>query len=42
VAPGDDDYTKAEAKTVAEFIQLADETKYYKLTGKVSKFNKTY
>ena len=41
-APGDDDYTKAEAKTVAEFIQLADETKYYKLTGKVSKFNKTY
>ena len=41
-APGDDDYTKAEAKTGAEFMQLADETKYYKLTGKVSKFNKTY
>lgn len=41
-APGDDDYTKAEAKTVAEFIELADESTYYKLTGKVSKFSSNY
>lgn len=38
----DDDYTKAQAKTVAEFIQLADKNTYYKLTGTVSGFNPTY
>lgn len=36
------DYTKAEAKTVAEFIAAASETTYYKLTGKVSNLNTTY
>lgn len=36
------DYTKAEAKTVAEFIKAASETTYYKLTGKVSNLNTTY
>ena len=39
---GDDDYTKAEAKTVAEFIAAADANTYYKLTGTVSSFNATY
>ena len=38
----EEDYSKAEAKTVAEFITLADTDHYYKLTGKVSKFNATY
>lgn len=38
----EEDYTKAEAKTVTEFIALADKDHYYKLTGKVSKFNATY
>lgn len=33
------DYTKAEAKTVAEFIAAANATTYYKLTGKVSGLN---
>ena len=36
------DYNNAPAKTVAEFISAADATNYYKLTGKVSKFNATY
>lgn len=41
--PGEEeDYTKAEAKTVAEFIQLGDKNTYYKLTGSVSGFNPTY
>ena len=40
---GDDtDYSKAEAKTVAEFIAAADKNTYYKLTGKVSSFNASY
>ena len=38
----EDDYTKAEPKTVAEFIAAADKNTYYKLTGKVSGFNATY
>ena len=37
-----EDYTSAEAKTVAQFIAAADGSKYYKLTGKVSGFNATY
>lgn len=36
------DPSKAEAKTVQEFITLADKTTYYKLTGTISSFNKTY
>ncbi len=41
--PGEaQDYSKAEAKSVAEFIKLAEEDTYYKLTGKVSNFNSTY
>ena len=40
--PEEEDYTKAEAKTVAEFIAAADANTYYKLTGTVSSFNKTY
>ena len=39
---GDTDYSKAEPKTVAEFIKLADTGTYYKLTGKVSAFNASY
>lgn len=39
---GDDDYSKAEPKTVAEFIAAADKDTYYKLTGTVSNFNKSY
>ena len=37
-----DEYANAPAKTVEEFIQLADKENYYKLTGTVSKFNPTY
>ena len=40
--PGGDDYSTAASKTVEEFIQLADKSTYYKLTGTVSKFNPTY
>lgn len=40
--PGGEDYSSAAAKTVAEFIQLADKNTYYKLTGTVSNFNPTY
>ena len=36
------DYTKAESKTVAEFIAAANKTTYYKLKGTVSRFNSTY
>ena len=36
------DYSKAEPKTVAEFISAADTETYYKLTGEVSSFNATY
>ena len=39
--PGSD-YTKAESKTVAEFIAAADKSTYYKLKGTVSRFNPTY
>ncbi len=39
---GDDDYTKAEQKTVAEFIAAANTSKYYRLKGKVSNFNSQY
>jgi len=39
---GEDDYSKAEPKTVAEFIAAADKDTYYKLTGTVSNFNKSY
>lgn len=38
----DDDYTKAEQKTVAEFIAAANTSKYYRLKGKVSNFNSEY
>lgn len=36
------DYTKAESKTVAEFIAAADKATYYKLKGTVSGYNATY
>lgn len=36
------DYTKAEAKTVKDFIAAADANTYYKLTGKTSGFNSQY
>lgn len=36
------DYTKAESKTVAEFIAAANTSTYYKLKGTVSRFNPTY
>ena len=36
------DYSKAPAKTVAEFIAAADKETYYKLTGTVSGFNDQY
>ena len=36
------DYSKAESKTVADFIAAADKTTYYKLKGTVSGFNATY
>lgn len=39
--PGSD-YTKAESKTVAEFIAAADKATYYKLKGTVSGYNSTY
>lgn len=39
--PGSD-YTKAESKTVAEFIAAADKSTYYKLKGTVSRFNPIY
>ena len=40
---GGDDYSKAEAKTVAEFIAAADENTYYKLSGTVGgSINATY
>ena len=38
----DTDYSKCESKTIAEFIRIADKSTYYKLTGKVSKFNSQY
>lgn len=38
----DDDYSKAESKTVAEFIAAANTTTYYKLKGKVSGFNSKF
>ncbi len=37
-----DDYSKAESKTVAEFIAAANTSTYYKLKGTVSGFNSTY
>ena len=44
--PGGDDtpseYENAPAKTVSEFINLADPNTYYKLTGTVSRFNTQY
>ncbi len=39
---GSDDYSKAESKTVAEFIAAANTSTYYKLKGKVSSFNSKY
>lgn len=36
------DYNNAPATTVADLIAKGDETTYYKLTGKVSRFNATY
>lgn len=36
------DYTKAESKTVAEFIAAANKSTYYKLKGTVSRFNPTF
>ena len=36
------DYSKAESKTVAEFIAAADKSTYYKLKGTVSGYNSTY
>ena len=40
---GDPDYSQAPAKTVAEFIALADTETYYKLSGKVGgSINTTY
>lgn len=39
---GGDDWSSAEAKTVAEFISAANTSTYYKLTGTVSGFNATY
>ena len=39
---GDTDYTKAEQKTVKDFIAAAATSKYYRLKGKVSGFNSQY
>lgn len=39
---GGDDWSSAEAKTVAEFISAANTSTYYKLTGTVSGFNSQY
>lgn len=36
------DYSKAESKTVAEFIAAADKATYYKLKGTVGGYNSTY
>lgn len=36
------DPSKAEPKTVDEFIKLADKNTYYKLSGTISSFNPTY
>ena len=36
------DFTKFELITVKEFITKADKAQYYRLKGKVSKFNKSY
>ena len=36
------DYSKAESKTVADFIAAANKTTYYKLKGTVSGFNSQY
>lgn len=36
------DYTKAESKTVAEFIAAANKSTYYKLKGTVSRFNSEF
>ncbi len=36
------DYSKAEAKTVEQFIAAADNNTYYKLTGTASNFNSQY
>ena len=36
------DYSKAESKTVAEFIAAADKATYYKLKGTVSRYNAAY
>lgn len=35
---GDEDYTKAEAKTVSEFLAAKDKATFYKLTGTVSNY----
>jgi len=39
---GSSDYTTAESKTVAEFIEAANTSTYFKLKGTVSKFNSSY
>ena len=41
-AGAQEDYSNAEAKTVAEFIAAANKETYFKLTGTVSKFNAQY
>ena len=41
-AGAQEDYSNAEAKTVAEFITAANKETYFKLTGTVSKFNSQY
>ena len=41
-AGAQEDYSNAEAKTVAEFITAANKETYFKLTGTVSKFNAQY
>ncbi len=38
----DTDYSKAESKTVKDFIAAANTSTYYKLKGKVSRFNSNY
>ncbi len=38
----DADYSKAESKTVKDFIATASTSSYYKLKGKVSRFNAQY
>ncbi len=39
---GGSDYSKAESKTVKDFITAANTATYYKLKGKVSRFNSQY